>query len=87
MLPCLNKQLFGVDCLGCGMQRSLLLLSKGEVVASFKMYPAIFTLILLATFILLNWKFKFRHSQKIISILVILNITIIIVSYLIKINK
>ncbi len=44
MLPCLNKKLFGVDCLGCGMQRSLLFIAKGEFVDAFKMYPAIYTI-------------------------------------------
>ncbi|WP_348425824.1 DUF2752 domain-containing protein, partial [Maribacter dokdonensis] len=29
MLPCFTKQLLGVDCPGCGLQRSLLFLSKG----------------------------------------------------------
>ena len=36
MLPCLNKKLFGFDCLGCGMQRSLLFISKGEFIEAFK---------------------------------------------------
>ena len=44
MLPCLNKKLFGVDCLGCGIQRALSLLIHGEFIAAFKMYPAIYTL-------------------------------------------
>ncbi|MBL4604087.1 MAG: DUF2752 domain-containing protein, partial [Flavobacteriaceae bacterium] len=40
MLPCYSKQLFGVDCLGCGLQRSFILLTKGEFIEAFKMYPA-----------------------------------------------
>ena len=28
MLPCLNKKLFGFECLGCGLQRSIVLLFK-----------------------------------------------------------
>jgi hypothetical protein len=47
MLPCLNKKIFGVDCLGCGMQRSISLLLKGDFVAAFYMYPAIYPLLLL----------------------------------------
>jgi len=87
MLPCLNKQLFGVDCLGCGIQRSLSLLLRGEFVEAFKMYPAIYTLIILGLFVLMNFKLKFKNSKKIIITLVIVNVLIIIISYCIKMNK
>ncbi|MGB1451125.1 MAG: DUF2752 domain-containing protein, partial [Marinirhabdus sp.] len=40
MLPCLNKQLFGVECLGCGMQRATILVFRGEFAAAFTIYPA-----------------------------------------------
>ncbi|MGS0524465.1 DUF2752 domain-containing protein [Zobellia nedashkovskayae] len=30
MLPCLNKKLFGIDCPGCGLQRSIVLFFKGR---------------------------------------------------------
>jgi len=42
MLPCLNKKLFGVDCMGCGLQRAIALIFQGEFVAAFQMYPAAF---------------------------------------------
>ena len=47
MLPCLNKKLFGIDCMGCGMQRSIALIAQGDFVGAFHMYPAIYTLVLL----------------------------------------
>lgn len=87
MLPCLNKKLFGVDCLGCGMQRAFNLLIHGEFVAAFKMYPAIYTLIILFGYILINIKFKFQNAQKIISILAVLNVLIIVISYILKMNQ
>jgi len=86
MLPCLNKKLFGVDCLGCGMQRALLYVFQGDFAAAFKMYPAIFTLIILAIYMLLNLKFKFKKSQLVIRSLVIINILIIVISYIIKMS-
>ncbi|MFD2567890.1 DUF2752 domain-containing protein [Pseudotenacibaculum haliotis] len=86
LLPCLNKQMFGVECPGCGIQRSLVLLSKGEFVEAFKMYPAIYTLLLLALFILLNFKMKFKNSKRIIITLAIINVLIIVISYFIKMN-
>ena len=87
MLPCLNKKLFGVDCLGCGIQRALNLLIHGEFIAAFKMYPAIYTLLFLALIIVLNFFYKIKYAQRIISILAVINVLIIVVSYLIKMNQ
>ena len=84
MLPCLNKQLFGVDCLGCGMQRSASLIIHGEFIAAFNMYPAIYTLIILLGFIFINAFKNFKHGNKIILILAVLNAIIIISSYTLK---
>ncbi|PTM05187.1 MAG: DUF2752 domain-containing protein [Bacteroidetes bacterium] len=87
MLPCLNKKLFGIECFGCGLQRSTLLLFQGEFIAAFKMYPAIYTLILFALFLVLNLFYKFKYAEKIKLILVVLNVVIIVTSYFIKINQ
>ncbi|SDR99812.1 Protein of unknown function [Polaribacter sp. KT25b] len=84
MLPCLNKKLFGIDCLGCGFQRSLLSVIKGDFTAAFNLYPAIFTILIMAFFLLLHLKFKFKNGKKIIIILAIVNVLIIVISYYIK---
>jgi amino acid permease len=84
MIPCLNKKLLGFECLGCGGQRALSLLFHGEFVAAFKIYPAIYTLILFALFIILNLFYKFKNDEKVKIFLVVLNLTIIIVSYIYK---
>ena len=87
MLPCLNKKFFGIDCLGCGIQRALALLFKGEFIAAFKMYPAIYSLLLLALVIIINYFYKIKFAQKLISILAIGSILIIVISYVIKMNQ
>lgn len=84
MIPCLNKKLFGFDCLGCGLQRSVSLLIQGELIEAFKMYPAIFTLIPLFILIGIDFFYKFKNSNKIINILAIASVSIIIISYIIK---
>lgn len=85
MLPCLSKQILGIECFGCGLQRSVVLLFHGSFTAAFKMYPAIYPLVLLSFFIVVNLFFKFKHSNKIINTLAIATITAIVISYLIKI--
>jgi len=87
MLPCLNKQLFGIDCLGCGIQRATALLFRGEFVAAFKMYPAIYTLIILLIFLITNIWVKFKYDRIIKISLIILNVLIVVIGYIIKMNK
>ncbi len=84
MLPCLNKKLFGFECMGCGLQRSLSLLFHGELIAAFKMYPAIYTLIPLALTIGISFFYKFKNSNKVINGLAIASVLIIIISFIIK---
>lgn len=86
MLPCLNKTLFGVECPGCGMQRSLALVVHGQFSAAYHMYPAIYTLFILALFLLFNLFVKFKHDYKIKMGLIILNVIIVVVSYVFKIT-
>ena len=85
MLPCLNKTLTGMDCPGCGMQRSIIYLTQGEFEQAFFMYPAIYTLILLLASIVIFNFINYEKSTKIIIGLIYVNAAIIIVNYLIKI--
>ena len=84
MIPCLNKKLFGTDCLGCGTQRALILILKGNYSAAFHQFPAIYTMLLLFGFLALHWIDKNRDYQKIIVSLAIINAIIMIVAYIYK---
>ncbi|WP_317130300.1 DUF2752 domain-containing protein [Changchengzhania lutea] len=86
MLPCINKQLFGVECLGCGLQRAVSLLFQGDLIGAFYRYPAIYPLIFLFIYLGLNFFFKFKNSNKVIRILAISSVLIIIISYIIKLT-
>ena len=85
MIPCMNKQLFGFDCPGCGMQRALALILKGEFVDAFFMFPAIYTLIAFFGIIALHFLNKKRNYHKIIIALGIINGLVMIISYIYKI--
>jgi hypothetical protein len=84
MLPCLNKQLFGIDCPGCGLQRSILLLFKGEFLAAFQMYPAIFTLIPLFGILILNKIFNLKYGNQFIIGLSISSVALILINFIFK---
>jgi len=85
MLPCMNKQLFGIECPGCGTQRAITFLIEGEFYEAFKIFPAIYTLILFFGVLFLHFFDKKRNYGKWISTLAILNGLIMIIAYLIKI--
>ncbi|WP_306424025.1 DUF2752 domain-containing protein [Patiriisocius marinus] len=86
MLPCLNKQLFGLDCLGCGFQRATAFLFTGEFTQAFKMYPAVFTLWIFFIFIGLSMFIEIKNARKIKLILAIINGVIILVGYFYKMS-
>ncbi len=87
MLPCLNKQMFGIDCPGCGIQRAAFLLYKGEFLAAFEMYPAIYTLVLLLFFLGADLLIRFKFAFQIKLFLLLLNVVIIVGSYVLKMNN
>lgn len=87
MLPCMNKKLFGIECFGCGTQRSLMLLLKGDFVGAFNMFPAIFTTLLFFIVLALHFIDKSRNYQKVIIGLAITNAVIMLVSYFYRLTN
>ncbi|MDY8138972.1 DUF2752 domain-containing protein [Aquimarina sp. 2201CG5-10] len=85
LLQCPTKKLIGIDCLGCGMQRSFVLLLKGQVSASFIMYPALIPMLFMLLFLLAHIIFEFKKGATILKYFYILNIILIITNYIIKI--
>ena len=87
MLPCFSKQLFGLDCPGCGSQRALLLVAKGEFATAFQMFPAVYTSILFFLILGMHLLDKSRNYTKRVISLAVINALIMIVSYLYKITN
>ena len=85
MLPCISKQVFGIDCPGCGLQRSAALLLQGEFVASFLMYPALLPMMALFGFLALNRFISFRRANTITIILAGTTVGTILINFFIKI--
>ncbi len=84
MLPCMFKKMFGIDCIGCGIQRSFNLILHGEFVKAFVMFPAIYTTILFfcsVTFYAIDPK---HRNPKMVIFLAISNAVIMITSYVYK---
>jgi Protein of unknown function (DUF2752) len=73
MLPCLSKTLFGIECLGCGFQRAFILLLKGNFVAAFEMYPAIYSTLLFLVFAGIHFFYSTKNYKKWVLFLAIIN--------------
>jgi hypothetical protein len=84
MIPCLSKILFGVECLGCGFQRSFLLLLQGNFTGSFQMYPALFTSLLFLGLLNFHFIYKSIISQKVILTVALINVIFMIAGYFYK---
>ena len=87
MLTCPSKKLFYLDCPGCGLQRSLIALLKGDLAVSWKIYPpSLFILITLAM-LALHLVFQFRHGALLLKIFFIITLSVITVNYIYKVTN
>jgi hypothetical protein len=84
LIPCLFKTLFGIDCLGCGLQRAIVLLFKGNLIEAFFMYPAIYTIFLFVGMMIFNTLSKRKSQSKSLSIVGILTAVFILGGYIFK---
>ena len=85
LLSCPIKQYLGIDCPGCGFQRSVLALLEGDFSKSFKLYPPTMPLIILIVFALVHLKFDFKQGAFLIKLLYIGISLLIVINYIYKI--
>jgi hypothetical protein len=83
-LPCIYKLATGKDCPGCGMQRAIILLLRGNFFESVKMYPALIPIMIMLFFLLAHLIFKFKHGAKTLVWMFIVNVIIILCNYFYK---
>lgn len=84
MFPCLSKQIFGLECPGCGLQRSVVFLLRGEFIEAFYMYPAIYSIIALLLFLLADSFFKIKYSNIITITLLVSSVVLILGNFILK---
>lgn len=84
MIPCVSKTLFGIDCLGCGFQRAVVLLFNGEFKASFLLYPALFPLLLFFGTIGLHFIHSSKNYKHWMKTFGLISFITMVISYLVK---
>jgi hypothetical protein len=84
LIACPFKALTGIDCPGCGFQRSFISLVQGDLSKSWSLYPP--TIPLLSLFISagLLYKLQIKQRQILLKILVIVVGNFVMISYLHK---
>ena len=83
-LPCMFKAVTHFECPGCGMQRSFILLIRGDITESFFMFPSLIPIILMFAFLFLHLMFKIKNGANILKYTYILCAVIVMVSYIYK---
>ena len=84
MQSCAFRDHFGIDCPGCGLQRSIIELLKANIFQSLSLYPALMPMITMFTFLALHLIFRFRNGALILKIMFIFNISLITLHYIYK---
>ena len=84
ILPCFYKKYFGIECPGCGMQRSIIELLKGNFIESLKAYPALFPTIIMLVYLLLHIILKFEKGAFVLKITFIFTASIIFINFIVK---
>ncbi|MEO5641705.1 MAG: DUF2752 domain-containing protein [Bacteroidia bacterium] len=84
LLTCPYKSMTGVDCPGCGMQRSFIELLRGNFFESLSLYPALIPILFTFIFLLFHLKFKFNNGAMILMYSFIGATTVVLVSFIIK---
>ncbi len=84
MLPCISKKITGMDCPGCGIQRSISFLLQGKFIDSFLMYPGLLPIVVLFSFLIIDFFIDIKRSEKIKLFLTFFALGTILISYGIK---
>ncbi|WP_443937517.1 DUF2752 domain-containing protein [Pedobacter sp. MW01-1-1] len=80
LIPCPLKFLTGIDCPGCGFQRSFIALVQGDFAKSWSLYPPTVPLLLMFSAVGLFYLFPFKKRDFVIRILFLLvgNFTLLV---------
>jgi hypothetical protein len=81
---CFYKRIFGIECPGCGMQRSFIELLKGNILESILLYPALLPLIFTLVFLVLHLIYRYKNGALILKISFIFTVLLIIIAFVVK---
>jgi hypothetical protein len=84
LFSCFFKSNFGIECLGCGMQRSLISLLKGNILESIQYHAALIPFIITLILLILQLKIKHVDGGKWVMWAFIVTSSITVIQYIIR---
>ncbi|TZF85668.1 DUF2752 domain-containing protein (plasmid) [Pedobacter sp. BS3] len=84
LLPCPFKKLTGIDCPGCGFQRSVVALFRGDLTESWQLYPPTIPLLVLFTVSFIGSRYDFAFKNIAIKSLIYVAGGFVMIAYLNK---
>ena len=73
-----------MECPGCGMQRSILELLRGNFVESFKLYPALLPIMFTFVFLGLHLKNKYTNGASVLRYSYIFSTAVVVIAFIVK---
>lgn len=84
LLSCSIKSQIGIECPGCGMQRSLIALLKGNIIESIQCHAGVIPFIITIIILIIQLIIKHEKGGKWVMWAFIVTTAITIVQYIIK---
>ena len=83
-MPCFFKSTFGIECPGCGMQRALIALLRGNFTESLYYNSALIPLLITLAWLFIHLKIKHPKGAAILVFLFILTAFITLLQFIVK---
>jgi len=83
-MACYYHKYLGVQCPGCGMQRSMAEMLRGNFAASIELFPALIPVIFMVIFLFAHLFIRFRNGAAILTYTFIANATIIMATWVVR---
>lgn len=87
MASCPSKFFWGIDCPGCGIQRSFIEFLKGNYLLSFNFYPALLPVIFTLSLTGVHLYFKLTNGAAFIKYSFIFTMIVIHLFYIVKLLR
>jgi hypothetical protein len=84
LFPCFFKSHFGMECPGCGMQRSLIALLKGNFHESLQYHLALIPFIITIILLLIQLRIKHVNGGKLVMWAFIVTTSITIIQFVVR---
>lgn len=84
MVPCVFKKNLGIECPGCGLQRSLIALLQGDILLSIRMNASLIPFIITVLFTIFHISFNFKNGARTIVWLFSTTVFIMVLHFVIK---